>query len=86
MSCPNPRTTGQGLRVGLLGMADNSATKVLLQELNNYGYPPDVAFLLQPIFKIQLTRLFRKLKASGLRATLLRVIYAISSKKIKKDE
>ena len=86
MSCPNSIASGQGLRVGLLGMADNSATKVLLQELNNFGYPPDVAFLLQPSFKIQFTRLVRKLKAAGLKATLLRVFYAISSKKIKKNK
>ncbi len=71
-------------------MADNFATRVILEELNNLGHRPDMAFLLRADKKMQWTRFKRKFKTAGIRATCSRIIYAISGsglgRDLKKDE
>jgi hypothetical protein len=69
-----------GLRIGLLGMPDNSATRVLLLELHRLGRRPDIVILLEPDINTQWRRLKRKLRAGGLLATASRIAYALSTR------
>lgn len=68
------------LRVGLLGMADNQATPILLAELQRLGLQPQAIYLVQPTTAENRRRLIRKLKSTGILPTLSRVFFAIGSR------
>lgn len=65
------------LRVGILGMADNVTTRLLIQDLNDLGRHLDAAFLLQPKARVQARRVIHKLRSAGFRATLRRILQAL---------
>jgi folate-dependent phosphoribosylglycinamide formyltransferase PurN len=65
------------LRIGLLGMADNAATREFIAFLGEAGVALDVVFLSSPGWRADLRRALRKLKNAGLSATAGRALYAL---------
>jgi hypothetical protein len=65
------------LRVGILGMADNRMTPLVVSEMTRQGRRPEVGFLLRPDARAQWRRVVRKLKGAGIRQTIARVAQAL---------
>lgn len=73
----NPLPKSHDLRVGLLGMADNMATHIVLAELDKQGIKIGLLILQQPDFRGQWRRLKRKIAAGGPLAASKRIVQSL---------
>lgn len=67
------------LVIGLLGMPDNQNTRRLMEVFLAQGLPIHFIVYLKPSLKHQCRRVLRKLRSSGVRSTLQRIVHALGS-------
>lgn len=68
------------LKVGFLGMSDNSSTATMLDVLLNSEIEVDCVILLKPTFKANWKRLKRKVLAEGFIKALERIVYSLKQR------
>lgn len=66
------------MKIAILGMPDNIGTIELLAELKAQDVPVSCVIYWKPGFKDQLRRVIRKFKATGVRQTLQRIVFAFT--------
>ena len=70
------------LRIALLGMSDNTSTRVVCEELSKNGVKLSCLILHKSGFKNNWSRLIRKLKNSGVKSTIKRIFSVLHKRSI----